>query len=100
MPDFASERPWTRLRNAGRKVAKAYALKLRRAPEAMIHQRVGMRRTLHIEEGTRGARCISLAPRSGSLRRSKAGTSRSAGTAAKTIAARQPYAWASGPLKK
>jgi hypothetical protein len=56
MPDFASDRPGTRLRNAGKKVPMAYMLKFSSAPEAMIHHIVGMRSTLHIEPNACGAR--------------------------------------------
>src|ERR1700751_5712167 len=100
MPDLASDKPWTRLKNAGKKVPMAYMLKFSSAPEAIIHHSVGMRSTLHIEPRASGARWLSLAPRSGSGIISKAGIRNNAGTAANTIAARQPYACAIGPLKK
>ncbi len=54
----------------------------------------------HIDPLESGTGRISLAPRSGSGSSNSAGTRSSAGAAANTIAARQPYAWASGPLKK
>src|SRR5712671_96903 len=89
-----------RLRNAGRKVAMAYMLKFRSAPDTIIHHRVGMRRMLHIEPPDSVGGCISLAPRTGSGSSNNAGISISAGAAAKAIAVRHPYAWASDPLKK
>src|SRR5882762_10732496 len=89
-----------RLRNAGRKVAMAYMLKFRSAPDTIIHQSVGIRRMLHIEPPDSVGGCISLAPRTGSGSSNNAGISISAGAAAKAIAVRHPYAWASDPLKK
>src|SRR6267154_105294 len=89
-----------RLRNAGRKVAMAYMLKFRSAPDTIIHQRVGIRRMLHIEPRGSVGGCISLAPRTGSGSSNNAGIRISAGAAAKAIAVRHPYAWASDPLKK
>ena len=100
IPERASVRPWMRLRNAGRKVPMAYMLKLSSAPERMIHHMVGILRMASIEPVSSGSRCSSAAPRAGSPRRSSTGTSSRAGAAASTIAARHPYACATGPLKK
>ena len=55
---------------------------------------------LHIEPRNSVGGCISLAPRTGSGSSNNAGISISAGAAAKAIAVRHPYAWASDPLKK
>src|SRR5271155_5663489 len=99
-PERATERPWTRVKNAGRKIANAYWLKFRKTPDAMIHQIVGMRRTRHIEARASGWGWSSLAPRWGSWSISRAGTRSSAGNAAKIMAARPPQAFAAGPPEK
>src|SRR5271156_47513 len=65
-PERATERPWTRVKNAGRKIANAYWLKFRKTPDAMIHQIVGMRRTRHIEARSGGGGGGPPAPRRGS----------------------------------
>src|SRR5215472_10910441 len=90
LPDEASERPCTRLRNAWRKVEIAYKLKLRKTPEATIHQSVGSHSTVHTDVRACGARCVSLAPRRGSSSINNAGTRSNAGAPASAIAARQP----------
>src|SRR5882672_2092099 len=94
------EKPCTLIKKEARKVEKAYMMKFSSAPEAMIHHRVGIRRMLQTGfRGPTGAR-DSDAPRIGSWSESSAGTSSTAGTAARTIAVRQPNACAAGPLKK
>src|SRR6267154_6092171 len=50
IPVEASEKLWTRIRKDARKTAKAYMVKLRIAPEAIIHHRVGIRRMLQAGE--------------------------------------------------
>jgi hypothetical protein len=49
IPAEASETPWTRIRKDARKTAKAYIVKLNSAPDAMIHQRVRIRRMVQGE---------------------------------------------------
>ncbi len=100
IPDRASVSPWMRLRTAGKNVPIAYMLKLSIAPEAMIHHMVGIFRMAAIDDFAIASWCASAAPRTGSVSRSRNGIRTTAGAAASTMAARHPYAWATGPLKK
>src|SRR5271168_1469663 len=89
-----------RLKKAGRKVPMAYMLKLNSAPEAMIHHRVGIRKTDQKEPVECANVPVSAAPLRGSGNVRSSGMSNTAGSAAVTIAARHPKACAIGPLRK
>src|SRR4051794_39877348 len=99
MPVADSVNPCTRMRKDDRKTENEYMMKLSSEPEAMIHHSVGMRRIDQADLGITGAPA-SEAPRLGSCKSTRAGTSSSAGTAATTIAVRHPNACATGPLQK
>src|SRR4051794_36691067 len=89
-----------RANNAGKNNAIEYKIKLTKAPESVIHQKVGIRNTAQMEPASMGGACVSAAPRAGSCSMSSSGTKRSAGAAATIIAARHPNFKAIGPVKK
>src|SRR6185437_9172744 len=89
-----------RANNAGKNNATEYKIKFTKAPERVIHQKVGIRSTAQMEPASTGGACVSAAPRAGSCSISSSGTKRSAGAAATIIAARHPNLNAIGPVKK
>src|SRR5271156_136843 len=99
-PAWAMEYPCTRVMKAGRKVPRAYILKLNNAPDTMIHHKVGTRSRADSDPALLTVRVSSDAPRAGSWTRSNRGTRRIAGAAALTIAVRQPHPCAIGPHNK